>query len=332
MDTPAWWWAQTSTRERPHIAVVGSINMDIVNRVMAFPRPGETVRAVSTAFHAGGKGANQAVAAAAAGGETTLIAALGDDPFAPTLRTALQNAGVHVSSVVQKDLTTSGQATITINEAGQNTIVLAPGANERLTPEDVRAHTSAIQNAHVLLVQNEVPWETTVEAMRLAHAGAVPVICNPAPARQLSTDVYALVDTLITNEIEAATLLGQPIPTVETAIVAAHELAARGPRRVIITLGEHGAVLYDAHDDSGINVPAFGGMQVVDTTGAGDTFIGFYAVGALSMPAAAALHVATAAAALAITRPGAQEAVPTADEVSAFLQAQTARSTQVNSG
>ncbi|HKS69849.1 MAG TPA: ribokinase [Ktedonobacterales bacterium] len=307
-------------RARPHVAVVGSINMDIVNRVVAFPHPGETVRALSTTYHTGGKGANQAVAAAAAGGDTALIAALGDDPFAPALRSALGNAGIDAHSIVQKRATTSGQATITLDGGGQNIIVLAPGANERLTPADVRAHALIIQRAAVLLVQNEVPWETTVEAMRLAHVQGVHVIWNPAPARELPTEEGALVDTLIANEIEAATLLEQPSPTIETAARTARELAARGPRQVIITLGEHGAMLYRALDDSEIYVPAFGGVQAVDTTGAGDTFIGYYAVGALSMTAAEAMRVAAAAAALAITRPGAQEAVPAAGEVSAFLR------------
>ncbi len=304
---------------QPRIAVVGSVNMDVVNRVQTFPRPGETVRALNTAYHAGGKGANQAVAAAAGGGEVAMIGAVGTDAFAVTLREALRSAGVEVEALERKE-STSGQATITVDAAGQNTIVLSPGANAMLTPNDVGRHAATIVEAQALLVQNEIPWETTLAAMRLAHDHGVPVICNPAPVRRLSDEVYGLVDSLVANELEAGTLVGRTLDTVAEAAQAARELAALGPRRVLITLGDRGAVLYDGREGRSIIAPAFP-VEVVDTTGAGDTFIGFYAVASLTLSGEQALRRSQAAAALAITRPGAQEAVPSAGEVEAFLAA-----------
>lgn len=301
------------------IVVVGSINMDVVSRVQRFPQPGETVAAVETAYHAGGKGANQAVASALAGATVTMIGALGRDPFARILRESLQSHGVLTEAVLEKS-GPSGQATITLDETGQNTIVLSVGANGLLQPVDVERCAHLIARAQTLLVQNEVPWETTRAAVVLAHDAGLQVIVNPAPAMSLPQDVYPLISTLIVNEHEAALLSGQPVRNPTEAQTAARSLLAHGVAEVILTLGERGSLLASTGREDVLVIPSFS-VPVTDTTGAGDTFIGAYAAVSRDMPAAEALRVASAAAALAVTRPGAQEAMPTRKEIQEFLAA-----------
>ncbi len=306
----------------PTIVVAGSVNMDVVSVVEAFPQPGETVHARATSFHHGGKGANQAVAAAAAGASVDFIGAVGDDAFAEPLAAGLAGRGVGVEALARKP-TTSGQAFITVNAAGQNCIILSAGANGQVTAAQVEAERARITKAGALLTQNEIPWEATFAAIRLAHQAGVRVIYNPAPAAEPPSEVYPLLDTLILNEIEAATLTHRAVVTLADAAEAARELIGRGVREVIVTLGALGSLYLNA-DGQQIETPIFL-VTVVDTTGAGDTFIGMYAVAATQMDAAEALRFASAASALCVTRPGAQESIPTRAEVEAFLQRQGAR-------
>lgn len=302
---------------QPRIVVVGSVNMDVVSVVAAFPQPGETVHARETSFHGGGKGANQAVAAAAAGAHVEMIGAVGSDAFAEPLAAGLAARGVEVAALARKP-TTSGQAFITVDASGQNTIILSAGANGQVTARDIEAARGRIAQADVLLTQNEIPWEATFAALRLAHDAGVRVICNPAPAFEPPSDAFPLIDTLILNEIEAATLTHGAVSTLSDAALAAADLLARGVREVVVTLGALGS-LYVSADRQRIETPSFP-INVVDTTAAGDTFIGMYAVAATRGDAAEALRFATAASALAVSRPGAQESIPTRAEVEAFLQ------------
>lgn len=302
---------------QPSVVVVGSVNMDVVSQVQAFPQAGETVHASATTFHSGGKGANQAVAAAAAGAIVDFIGAVGDDAFAEPLAAGLAARGVGVEALARKQ-TTSGQAFITVDASGQNTIVLSAGANGQITAGEVEAAHARIARASVMLTQNEIPWEATFAALKLGHEAGAQVFANPAPAFELPAEAYALIDTLILNEVEAATLTHRAVVTLADAEQAAQTLLERGVYAVIVTLGALGSLYLDASGQR-IETPIFP-VPVVDTTAAGDTFIGMYAVAAAQMAPAEALRFATAASALCVSRHGAQESIPTRGEVEAFLR------------
>ncbi len=301
---------------QPKIVVVGSVNMDVVNNVVVFPQPGETVKASKTAFNGGGKGANQAVAAAAAGGAVEFVGAVGNDAFAEPLAAGLSEHAVGIKALAHKQ-TTSGQAFIAIDSKGENTIILSAGANGQITPDEVQAVHDLIAHADAVLTQNEIPWEATLAAITLAHEAGVRVIVNPAPAAPLLAEVYPLIDTLTVNETEAAILLGSRVESAQEVAAAADALVKRGVRAVILTMGARGSYYAD-RDGQRIETPAFP-VEVVDTTGAGDTFIGVYAVAASQMDVREALRFASAASAIAVTRPGAQPSIPSRAEVEAFL-------------
>lgn len=301
---------------QPRIVIVGSVNMDVVNTVAAFPQPGETVKASKTTFNGGGKGANQAIAAAAAGGAVEFVGAVGNDAFAEPLAAGLSERSVGITALARKQ-TTSGQAFIAIDSEGENTIILSAGANGQITPAEVMAVREMIAHADAVLTQNEIPWEASLTAITLAHEAGVRVIVNPAPAAPLPVEVYSLVDTLTVNETEAATLLGRRVESAEEVAAAAVELVERGARAVILTVGARGSYYAD-RDGQRIETAAFP-VDVVDTTGAGDTFIGMYAVASSQMDVREALRFASAASAIAVTRPGAQPSIPSRAEVEAFL-------------
>lgn len=300
-----------------HITVIGSINMDIVNTVDAYPAAGETIKGRGTAYHPGGKGANQAVAAARAGAAVSMIGAVGEDPFAGALLDALSEAGVDASTVGAKP-GTSGMAFITVDGSGENRIILSEGANGRLTPSDLEANEATLRASSAVLLQNEIPWETTCDAMRRAKAFGLTVYVNPAPARAIDPALFPFIDVLVVNESEAEAVGGAPVDSPEAAAQAARAIADRGVGAVIVTLGGRGA-LYVAKDGTQHAIPAFG-VQAVDTTAAGDTFIGAFAASresGASVPAA--LRFASASAALTVTRKGAQAAIPTKAETERFL-------------
>lgn len=290
------------------VLVAGSANLDFVVRAVHVPAPGETVLGRDFETFPGGKGANQAVACARAGwAATRMLLALGDDAFAPPLEASLRSAGVALDIVRVDDIAT-GTAFICLADDGENAITVAPGANGRLRAE----HLPALDGVRFLLMQLETPLDA-VEAWALAaRAADVGVVLNAAPARALPASLLALLDVLIVNEGELATITG-----IDGDIDAA--LAAINVPRVIVTLGARGCCARDG--DEVLMQPGFA-VETVDTTGAGDTFCGvLVAALAHDVPLADAMRRACAASALACTRVGAQSGIPTCEEVEAMLTA-----------
>ena len=258
-----------------HITVVGSLNMDLVTRAPRMPQPGETI--IGHDFHTlpGGKGANQAVAAARLGGQVSMVGRVGNDAFGRSLRTNLDNAKVDHVYVLEHEQASTGVALIVVDDTGQNSIVVASGANARLTPDDIEAAAPAIADADVLFLQLETPIETVGRAAAIAHAHDVTVVLNPAPAQRLPSDLLRLVDILIPNESETALLTGLPIQNLDQAENAASVLMDWGVGTVILTLGARGAML--AQSERAEVFPAFS-VTPVDTTAAGDAFVGGFGV------------------------------------------------------
>ncbi|WP_343996048.1 ribokinase [Ideonella azotifigens] len=299
---------------RPRIVVVGSLNMDLVLRVARAPEAGETVMAESLHHLPGGKGGNQAVACARLGGEVQLFGRLGNDGHGQALRAALQSDGIDVIGVQTDAQAPTGVATILVDDAAQNRIVVAAGANGRFAL-DAPALSLALSQADCLVAQLEVPLAEVLAAARLAQAAGCRVLLNPSPVQALPEAIWSLVDTLVVNETEAAALGGGEVGTLAEAALAAQKLLGRGPARVVVTLGAAGAV---AADSAGCRHHPGMAVQAVDTTAAGDTFMGALAV-ALGQGQSldAAVQRGIRAAALCVTRAGAQPSIPTAAEVDA---------------
>ena len=257
---------------RPKICVVGSAMLDQVVRAPGLPAAGETVIGTGYFVGFGGKGSNQAVMAARLGAEVTIVAKLGRDVSGEsTLRNYLEQ-GIRTDFVCFDEHLPSGVAQICVSEAtGQNSIVCVPGANLALTPADVRAAASALAASAVVICQNEVPLECNLAAFQIAKHAGVRTIYNPAPAAEIPAELLRLTDILVPNEIEAAFLTGLPADTYDSAANAAQVLRARGPRVVIITLGSRGALIVD---DAGSTHIAAKSVPALDTTGAGDAFVG----------------------------------------------------------
>jgi len=295
---------------RGAVVVVGSINQDQVLAVGHRPAPGETVTDAVLAIHAGGKGANQAVAAARRGAAVMMVGRVGRDPAGEAQRSALAAQGVDVALVATTAQAATGSAFVTVTPDGENAIVVAPGANAALTAADVEAAGVFISSAAVLVVQLEVPIAAVERAAELAGP-ATTVVLNAAPISVLPPSLLSRVGVLVLNEHEAAALLDQPAGGVAAASEAAAALLARGPRAVVVTMGPDGAVAAEA--GSCIHVPA-PAVRVVDTTGAGDAFVGAMAA---SLAAGATLvDAVTAGVALgstAVGRPGAQGLLPAPD-------------------
>ncbi len=302
----------------PHIAVVGSLNMDLVIRTPRFPGPGETI--IGSAFHTipGGKGANQAVAAAKLGARVSMVGRVGDDAFGAQQLANLSQLGIDVSHVRRDPKAATGVALIVLDEQGQNSIILAPGANMRLTLADLEAAEDVLASAAILVLQLEIPQEVVEQAIGLARARGLITILNPAPARRLPPTLLSQVDVLIPNESETALLTGTEVDDIESARRAAARLRAAGVGTVILTLGGRGALLLEGQ--KAIHVPGHR-VEVVDTTAAGDAFVGGFAVAlAEGRGPAEAVRFANAAGALAVTKLGAQPSLPTRSEVEAFLR------------
>ncbi|WGG51513.1 ribokinase [Rugamonas sp. DEMB1] len=300
------------------IVVIGSINMDLVLGVPRMPMPGETISGGPFATIAGGKGANQAVACArlAAGRvPVAMIGCVGDDGFGDTLRAALQDEGIDDSHVSTITATATGVASILVDAAGQNSIVLAAGANALLSPAHIDAARELIAAASIVVLQLEVPLETVGHAIKLAHSLGKTVLLNPAPARSLPAELLAQVDYLVPNEIEAAMLLGADAQGGAVAAAQAAQLLALGCRNVLVTLGAEG--VYAADANGGRFHPARQ-VKAVDSTAAGDTFIGGL-VAALATGATLeqAIALGQRAAAISVTRRGAQTSIPYLHELDA---------------
>ncbi len=299
------------------IIVVGSSNTDMILRCAHLPKPGETILGNHFAVAGGGKGANQAVAAARLGADVTFVARLGRDWMGDQALANYRAEGINCDYITRDDQATSGVALIMVDDAGRNVIGVAPGANSTLTPEQVEQAETAVRNAAVLVVQLEIPLVTVDAAIRLARKHAVRVILNPAPARELSAEI--IQDTIVTpNETEVAILTHQDPTTSEGTENAARELLARGSRQVVVTLGERGALL--ATPEQMEYVAAFN-VRAVDTTAAGDAFNGGLAAAlARGDSMVSAIRYASAVAALSVTRLGAQPSLPNRNQVEEFLK------------
>lgn len=294
------------------ILVVGSINMDLVVRVPHAPFPGETVLGGDFQTFPGGKGANQAVAAARMGGEVTLVVRVGNDDFGNTLIQVLVQDKVKTTYVIKDTDAKSGIAMIAVADDGENLIVVASGANKRVSIEDVQKASDIMRDTDLLLMQLECPLEVVSMAAELAHAHQVPVVLNPAPAQPLPKSLFTLVDVLTPNEKELAMLTGED--DLERGI---QTLRDWGVKNVVVTLGAKGARLVNETTDQ--YLPAFE-VSAVDTTAAGDAFNGALAVAlAEGKPLIEAVRYGTAAGALAAMKIGAQPSLPTREAVEELL-------------
>jgi ribokinase len=295
------------------IVVIGSINMDLVLRVPRMPLPGETLTGGAFRTIPGGKGANQAVACARLSGkvagaqQVAMVGCVGDDAFGATLRAALVGDGIIDSHITTLPGVASGIASILVDDNGQNSIVIAGGANDLLSPAHIDAAKELIEQADIVVLQLETPMATVVHAIKLARSLGKTVVLNPAPAASLPQGVLELVDYLIPNEIEAAMLAGVSPEGADAKALAA-ALQKLGSDNVIITLGSKGvhAALYGGDFTFPAEV-----VQAVDTTAAGDTFIGGFVAGLASgMDEAEATQQGQRAAAWSVTKPGAQTSIP----------------------
>ncbi|WP_433766690.1 ribokinase [Pseudomonas putida] len=298
------------------VVVIGSLNMDLVTRASRLPRGGETLIGQSFATVSGGKGANQAVAAARLGAQVSMVGCVGSDAYGAQLRAALMAEQIDCQAVSTVD-GSSGVALIVVDDNSQNAIVIVAGANGELTPALIGCFDSVLQTADVIICQLEVPDATVGHALKRGRELGKTVILNPAPASgPLPAHWYANIDYLIPNESEASALSGLPVDSRETAETAATRLIELGAGKVIITLGAQGAVLADGKRFEHFPAPI---VKAVDTTAAGDTFVGGFAAALASGKSEAeAIRFGQVAAAMSVTRAGAQPSIPTLSEVQAF--------------
>lgn len=302
------------------LAVLGSINADHILNLAHFPRPGETVIGKQYQVAFGGKGANQAVAAGRSGADIVFIACVGDDDIGERIRQQLATDRIDIAPVEAVAGESTGVALIFVNGEGENTIGIHAGANAAVTPERVEKHRQVIAGADALLMQLESPLESVLAAARIAHQNQTKVILNPAPATELSDELLSLVDMITPNETEAQILTGVAVNSDEDAAQAAAVLHDKGIASVLITLGSRGVWL--SEQGSGQRVAGFR-VEAVDTIAAGDTFNGALIAALLEQrPMAEAVRFAHAAAAIAVTRRGAQPSVPWREEIDSFLQQQ----------
>ncbi len=309
---------------RPRLVVVGSINTDIIVHSARLPVAGETVLGGDWIMAGGGKGANQAVAAARAGTNVRFVGRVGADLFGRESLERLKADGSETTHIVEDPTKKSGLAIIMVGPDGDNIISVAQGANGAVTPHDVDAATEAIEAADVLIAQMEIPAETVYHAIRTAHKRGTSVLLNPAPApsKPIPKKILGMIDYLVPNQVEAMRLAGA-----DDFDASVKTLLDRGVKHVIVTLGSEGAAMFDRSTgsrpqggSSGRNdVPAFS-VKAVDAVGAGDAFCGVLACGlAEGLDLLDAVRMANAAAALSVTRHGAQPSMPTRDEIASLL-------------
>ena len=298
------------------VFVLGSINQDFVLKVERRPEPGETVTNAELSTHNGGKGANQAAAAARLGASVAFLGRVGDDEFGEPLVQALEEKGIDTTLIKPASGTPTGAAFITVTPDGENAITVAPGANRSLTPGDVEAAADEIGGAGVFVAQMEVPVQAVLRAVEVAAEKGTRALVNLAPTFEVPRELLEKLDPLVVNEHEAAFLLGREVEGVKGALSAAPELLTSGPRSAVITIGEDGAVLADGESVEHLPAPE---VDVVDTTGAGDAFVGALATQiARGASLQEAVAYAVRAGAAAVTKEGAQGALPTPEVVEAL--------------
>lgn len=299
----------------PHIAIVGSANVDLTTFIDQFPRPGETIFAQKFHLGFGGKGANQALAARLCGADVSMIARLGDDLFAPATIQNFTSHGIDTGRVLITPGVSSGVAPIFVDSSGQNRILVVKGANDKLSPADIDAAAPVLRRADIIVLQLEIPLETVYFTLRFARRHGIRTILNPAPAQPLDPNEIAAADYVIPNETEAASLSGLPVTTLDEAKACAQALVRSGMARVMITLGANGTLLASAGHLQ--HVPAFP-VNAIDTSGAGDAFIGclafFLASGCQEFEA---IRRANLYAALSTLRAGTQSSFATREQFDA---------------
>lgn len=302
------------------LVVLGSINADHILNLESFPTPGETVTGHHYQVAFGGKGANQAVAAGRSGADIAFIACTGDDDIGERVRRQLERDRIDVAPVRAVNAQSTGVALIFVNAEGENVIGIHAGANAALSVEQVEAEKARIAGAQALLMQLESPLESVLAAAKIAHQHQTTVVLNPAPARDLPDELLSLIDIITPNETEAEKLTGIRVENDDDAAKAARMLHEKGIGIVMITLGSRG--VWVSHDGQGRRVPGFK-VQAVDTIAAGDTFNGAFVTALLEGTALdEAIRFAHAAAAIAVTRKGAQPSVPWREEIDEFLRQQ----------
>jgi len=302
----------------PRICVVGSANYDQVTRAPRLPKPGETVHGTHYETGFGGKGANQAVMAARLGGSVTMVAKLGGDAIGKITLEHFQEEGIDTRFILIDTESISGVAPIWVDETtGQNQIIAVPGANGRLTPSDVEQAEGIILGADVVVCQNEIPEPCNLRAFEIASQGRATTIYNIAPARECDPKLLQLTDVLVANQFEAALLTRHETSTDEGIEATAWKLREKGPETVLITLGERGLFLLEEEKPHWIETRP---VKAVDTTGAGDAFVGTFAfLVAEGHSAREASKAACRTASLSVLRAGAQTSFPSRDEVGPFL-------------
>jgi ribokinase len=298
------------------VFVAGSMNQDFVLSVERRPAPGETVTDARLATHNGGKGANQAAAAALLGASVAFLGRVGDDGFGGPLVRGLSEKGVDTGLVQEVPGSSTGAAFITVTPDGENAITVAPGANRRLTAQDVDDASESIEGAQVLVAQMEIPPEVVLRAVEVAAGSGTRALVNLAPPFEVPRALLEKLDPLVVNEHEATFLLGERVEGVDGALDAAPRLLSLGPASVVVTLGEDGAVFSGSEAAKHLPAPR---VEVVDTTGAGDAFVGALAARlAEDAPLEDAVAYAVRAGAAAVTEAGAQGALPTPETVDAL--------------
>lgn len=300
------------------IVVVGSLNMDMVVSIDRRPERGETLLGHDFFMSPGGKGANQAYAAGRLGASVAMAGMLGDDLFADKLLNNLRDAGVETRYITKLDDTSSGIALITIDSDGDNSIIVAPGANEKMSPSRVKELEEAIAQAKLVMVQLEIPMDTVRETVKLAHKHGVPVLLDPAPAQPLPEDLLAMVDYIVPNESENSRLTGLRVKDEASARKAGEKLVELGVKTAFSKLGAQGVVITNAQGSA--MVPGYT-VQTVDTTAAGDAFAGALAAAIVSgKTLEEAALFANAVGALTVTRQGAQASMPDLKETELFIK------------
>lgn len=300
--------------KRPKICVIGASNLDLISYVPRLPKMGETLHGDRFQMGFGGKGANQAVMAAKLGGDVAMVTKLGDDIFGRDTLQNFERVGVDISHVHITDQAFSGVAPIAVDADGNNSIIIVTGANDLLTEEEIEAARPAIAAAAIVVCQLEIPLPITLAALRIAREEGVTAIFNPAPARPgLPDELYRLSDIFCPNETETELLTGMPVSTLAEAEAAARTLLARGAGAVVLTLGERGALL--VNEEGAIHVPT-NKVTALDTTGAGDAFVGSLAYFlALGKPMTDAITRANRIAAVSVQGAGTQSSFPMAADL-----------------